>query len=274
MKNKKSLGQNFLRSKGALGAMVDAGDPTANDMILEIGPGEGVLTEKLLALAGKVIAVEKDHRLIPHLKEKFKKEIEAGRFDLVEKDILEFDTSLLNFYTHPYKIIANIPYYITGQILKMFLGSENPPQSMTLLLQKEVAERIVAKNKKESLLSVSVKIFGTPKYIKTVGRGAFVPPPKVDSAIISIRNINKTKFDGLTPLAPLNLRGEPEKKFFEIVRAGFAHKRKFLFGNLVSRGTLDTSKMKEVFEKCGVAEKARAEDLKIEDWVCLTRELM
>lgn len=258
---KKSLGQHFLRDEAALSAIVDAGDPTMDDIVLEIGPGKGVLTEKLLCLAGKVIAVEKDSRLVPFLREKFKKEIKEGKFDIVEKDILEFDISLLNFYTHPYKIIANIPYYITGQVIRKFLEAENQPESMTLLLQKEVAERIVAKDKKESLLSVSVKIFGTPTYIKTVKKGAFSPQPKVDSAIISIRNINREKFEE---------GGVMEKKFFEILKAGFAHKRKLLAKNLGKFGKKE--QIEEIFKKCGIPEGTRAENLSVENWVCLARE--
>lgn len=269
MKAKKSLGQNFLKSKSALDAVIDTGDPAADDIVLEIGPGEGVLTEKLLIFAGKVIAIEKDRRLVPFLKEKFKKEIKAGKFDIVEKDILEFDEGLLKFYAHPYKIIANIPYYITGQVIKKFLESKNQPESMTLLLQKEVAERILAKDKKESLLSISVKIFGTPKYIKTVGRGAFSPQPNVDSAILHIGNISKSRFTGIK-----------ESKFFEILRKGFSHKRKLLIKNLISgqiimsKVPFDISTMKNIFKKCGIPEKVRAENLSVENWICLTKNLL
>ena len=112
MKAKKSLGQHFLKSEKALSQILDAGDVHADDIVLEIGPGQGALTERLLALAGKVIAIEKDAALIPFLQEKFAKEIAEGRLDIVEKDILKFDTEDLRFYKRPYKLIANIPYYI------------------------------------------------------------------------------------------------------------------------------------------------------------------
>lgn len=276
MQAKKSLGQNFLRSKAALDAIVDASDPAPDDIVLEIGPGEGVLTAELLKFAGKVIAVEKDRRLIPILEEKFSEDIKEGKLDVIEKDILDFDPKILRFYDHPYKVSANIPYYITGQVIRKFLEAENQPESMTLLLQKEVAERIVAKDGKESLLSISVKAFGTPKYIKTVPRGAFHPMPKVDSAIIFIGSISRDKFK-TPPPTPLP-KGEEaggravifqskklEKKFFEILKKGFGHKRKFLIKNL--------GVSKAVFDTCKIPEKARAEDLKVEDWIRLARSL-
>ena len=167
MFQKKSLGQNFLKSKSVITAILDASDPTPDEIILEVGPGEGFMTEELVKYSSKVIVVEKDHRLIPILGEKFKKQIEEGRLDILEKDILDFDISTLKFYKHPYKVIANIPYYITGQIIRMFLESDYQPLSMTLLVQKEVAERIIARDKKESLLSLSVKVFGDPKIIRS-----------------------------------------------------------------------------------------------------------
>jgi 16S rRNA (adenine1518-N6/adenine1519-N6)-dimethyltransferase len=260
MYQKKSLGQNFLKSKTALSAIIDAGDPTPDDIVLEIGPGEGILTENLLKFAGKVIVVEKDKRLIPYLQEKFNSEIIAGKLDVIEKDILEFDINLLNFYTHPYKVIANIPYYITGQVIRKFLESHNQPESMTLLLQKEVAERIVAKNGKESLLSISVKVYGTPRYIRTVGRGAFSPQPNVDSAIIHIENISRKNLDGVD-----------EEKFFEILHAGFAHKRKQLLPNLANIYT--KSAISRAFDACKLDYKCRAEDISLSQWISLTRLL-
>ncbi len=273
MRAKKSLGQNFLRSRAALDAIVDAGDPTGEDIILEIGPGEGVLTERLLALAGKVIAIEKDSRLIPILKEKFEKEIKDGKLDIAEKDILDFNPEILKFYDHPYKVIANIPYYVTGQVIRKFLETEHQPESMTLLVQKEVADRIMVRDGKESILSISVKAYGEPKYIKTVPRGAFAPMPKVDSAIIHIGNINKKRFEEITPSIPLTTRGRsnPEKKFFEILRKGFAHKRKLLMKNLEEFGK---EKVKESFERCGIPQNTRAEELKVEDWICLAKNLV
>ena len=260
MEKKKSLGQHFLKSQSALDAIVGALDPTAVDIVVEIGPGEGVLTEKILPLAAKVIAIEKDSRLIPLLQKKFAKYIEAGRFDLIEGDALEFDPAALQSYDlkkFDYKVVGNIPYYITGALLKKFLSETTQPSTIVFLIQKEVAQRI-ARDKKESILSLSVKAYGTPRYIKTVPAGAFSPPPEVDSAILAIQNISRHTF------------ADPaqEQKFFEIVRAGFAHKRKLLARNLES--VLGEQTL-EAMRAAQIPAKARAEEVDLTRWVSLTR---
>ena len=157
-------------------------------MILEIGPGKGALTKKLLEKSGIVIAIEKDRELFGLLKDKFEKEIENKKLILVNEDILEFDTDKLQNY----KIIANIPYNITGAILKKFLTAKNQPETMVLMVQNEVAKRIVARDKKESILSISVKAYGEPKMIMKVPARYFSPSPKVDSAVILIKNFGKS----------------------------------------------------------------------------------
>ena len=177
---KKSLGQHFLKSERALSSIIESAKISPGETILEIGPGLGVLTEKLLDAGAKVIAVEKDDSLFVFLKEKF-----GEKINLIHEDILDFDSNDLG----KYKIVANIPYNITGAILEKFLSADNQPESMVLLVQKEVAERIVARNNKESILSISVKAYGDPKYIEKVLAGSFVPAPNVDSAIILIKNM-------------------------------------------------------------------------------------
>jgi 16S rRNA (adenine1518-N6/adenine1519-N6)-dimethyltransferase len=218
---KKHLGQNFLKSKPALHAMCEAGGVNEKDIILEIGPGKGALTEKLLEKAGVVIAVEKDIDLFNFLQEKFRGEIKSGKLILIKDDILDFNPATYYLLPTTYKVIANIPYNITGAIIKKFLSCNEQPQTMVLLVQKEVAERIVARDGKESILSLSVKAYGTPKYIMKVGKRFFSPEPKVDSAILLINNISKNFFDKIS-----------EEAFFEIIKAGFAHKRKVLIANL------------------------------------------
>jgi 16S rRNA (adenine1518-N6/adenine1519-N6)-dimethyltransferase len=282
---KKSLGQNFLKSKEALRALVEAGGVTSEDVILEVGPGKGVLTEELVKLAKKVIAVEKDDRLIELLNEKFKNEIAEGKLEILHQDILEFDPKLLSTTppraqpsqnasagtvgTPPnlggdgevrYKIIANIPYYITGTFLQKFLESDVQPSTMVLMVQKEVAQRIATKDPatgqpsgKESILSISVKAYGTPKYIMTVKAKYFSPEPNVDSAIICINGISKDFFTTFS-----------EQKFFEVVKLGFAHKRKMLIGNLSEK--YPREQLLDVFAKVGMNEKARAEDLELSQW--------
>ncbi|HBD24702.1 MAG TPA: ribosomal RNA small subunit methyltransferase A [Candidatus Zambryskibacteria bacterium] len=252
MIKKKSLGQHFLNSPKIISDIVSAGKVGANDVVVEIGPGEGTLTSALLKTGARIMAVEKDDRLIPFLQEKFENEISSGKLILIHTDILLCDVEKI--IRGPYKLVANIPYYITGQIIRMFLESKNQPKLMTLLVQKEVAERIVAGNKKESLLSLSVKIYGEPKLVRAVGRGAFSPQPNVDSAVLNIENISRKKLEGVE-----------DKKFFEMIHAGFAHKRKQLLPNL---GDLYKKEdLISAFEKCGLDPKSRAEDVSLETWI-------
>jgi 16S rRNA (adenine1518-N6/adenine1519-N6)-dimethyltransferase len=190
IKPKKSLGQNFLKSEAALRKIIEVGEIKKDDVILEIGPGKGALTSRLLEHAGLVIAVEKDRELFELLKIKFNKEIEEKKLKLINEDILE-DGITTTLKPLRYKIIANIPYNITGAILKKFLTAENQPTSMVLMVQNEVAKRIVARDGKESILSVSVKAYGTPKLVMKVEARYFSPAPKVDSAIISIKDISR-----------------------------------------------------------------------------------
>jgi 16S rRNA (adenine1518-N6/adenine1519-N6)-dimethyltransferase len=251
MHAKKSLGQNFLKSEPALRKIVEAGEIEKSDIILEIGPGRGALTTKLLEKAKTVVAVEKDGELFEFLKKKFEKEIVGGKLNLLNKDILDFD-----FGEENYKVIANIPYNITGAILKKFLTAKNQPASMVLMVQNEVAKRIVARDGKESILSISVKAYGQPKMIMKVPARYFSPAPKVDSAIIAIKEISRKFFKE---------NGINERHFWEIVRAGFAHKRKKLSSNLKSIKN---------YNKNGNGielENKRAEELTISDWIPLLK---
>ncbi|MFA6354803.1 MAG: 16S rRNA (adenine(1518)-N(6)/adenine(1519)-N(6))-dimethyltransferase RsmA, partial [Candidatus Paceibacterota bacterium] len=219
---KKSMGQNFLKSKEALFKMCEASSLCDKDIVIEIGPGKGALTEKLLERVRQVIAIEKDHDLMEILNEKFDKEIKNKKLVLLNEDILNFDPLIHGLGEGKYKIVANIPYNITGLIIRKFLSETIKPTSMTLLVQKEVAERIVARDGKESILSLSVKAYGEPKYIMKVHKRFFSPSPKVDSAIIHIGNIGNKYFRNKNE----------EKVFFEVIKAGFAHKRKVLRKNL------------------------------------------
>ncbi len=193
---KKSLGQNFLSSKKIVERIVMEAKVSKEDCVLEIGPGKGILTEALLEKVKKVIAVEKDDFLFEFLKEKFAKEIKVKKLEIIHEDIVDFDQEKIK---KPYKLVANIPYNITGEILRKFLSGKNKPESMTVLVQKEVAERIFARDGKESLLSISVKIFGTPRLGFVISRGQFNPVPNVDSRVLSIDNINEVskKFEAL-----------------------------------------------------------------------------
>ncbi len=257
---KKSLGQNFLKSQKALAEILYAGNVSKGDTILEIGPGKGALTEKLLSTGAHVVAIEKDQELVPYLQEKFTDEIEMGLFTLIEGDILEFDIEKSKHITNNYKLIANIPYNITGAIIRMFLETKNQPTTMVLLVQKEVAARI-ARDKKESILSLSVKAYGTPIYVSTVSKRYFNPAPKVDSAIISVHDINRSKFVSHTH----------EAEFFRLVKIAFAHKRKQLAGNL-KEGGYNTEWIEKQFSTYKLAKDVRAEDIPINIWVAVAKQ--
>ncbi len=257
MLRKKSLGQHFLHNPYYLRLIVDAAHLKAGERVLEIGPGEGALTRELLKRDVNVIAIEKDARLIPMLQEKFRIEISTGALLLVESDALAFAISKLKL--KKYIVVANIPYYITGALLKKFLSEKNQPSRMVLLVQKEVAERI-ARSTKESILSLSIKAYGTARYVKTVPRGAFSPVPSVDSAIMTVENISRKNF----------ANAHHEKRFFEMVRGGFSHKRKLLKRNLERLLGKNYVSMLQII---GIPDTARAEDVSLGQWIALSREV-
>lgn len=258
LRAKKSLGQHFLNSAAALAHIIDAATLAPGESVLEIGPGTGILTRALLDAGANVTAVEKDDRAADLLKEKFSADIAAGKLTLIHGDILKSDRTALGFAEGKYKLVANIPYYITGMILESFLEYEPRPSLMVLLVQKEVADRIVARDGKESILSISVKAFGVPRIVAKVPRGAFVPPPTVDSAVLAIEGISDASFREKR----LNIR-----TFFARVKAGFAHKRKLLKRNLES--VLSPEKIGAIWSHAGLPETARAEDLDIGSWLAL-----
>ncbi len=255
---KKSLGQNFLTSKTIVKKIVAAGDVSAHDTVLEIGPGKGALTGELLATGAHVIAIEKDRDLIPVLQEKFAKEVDGGRLVLREDDVLLFDPKEAGLREHSYKLVANIPYYITGEIMRRFLSETLQPSLMVVLVQKEVAERVAAKDGKESILSLSVKLYGEPKLVLRVPRKFFSPSPNVDSAVLAIKNIGRK-----------NLSRKDEPRFFEIVKQGFSQKRKQvvpLLGKI-----LDKETVLDVLAAHDLAPSVRAEDIPLDVWIALTK---
>jgi len=260
IKAKKSLGQNFLKSKTALFAMIKAGEITSKDIVLEIGPGQGALTEKILETGAKVIAVEKDYRLIEVLNEKFEKEAKNGQFALIYGDILELDLDKIGLKNGNFKLIANIPYYITGLIFRKFLSGDIQPKKLVIMVQKEIADRIIARDGKESLLSLSVKAYGTAKKIMKVEKENFSPKPKVDSAILLIDNISRDFFTEIS-----------EEKFFDVIKTGFAHKRKMLIANLKEK--FGKNDLYKIFLCLNILTNSRSEDLKLENWKNLIKNL-
>lgn len=254
---KKSLGQNFLASPVAIEDIARAAEIVSGETVVEIGPGMGVLTEALLRLGARVVAIEKDDRLQSILGAKFAKEMRDGNLTLIHADILEVDYTL---FKSPYKVVANIPYYITGAILRMFLEAPEKPSTMVLMVQKEVADRIIAHDSKESMLSISVKAYGKPVMIRKVGKGSFRPAPTVDSAVIRIEDISN----------PFSSQME-EKRFFDIMHTGFAQKRKKLSRNLEAIATRET--IENVFKTLSLDENTRAEDVAPALWIELAKTL-
>ncbi len=260
MKAKKSLGQHFLTSTGIAKRIVQAGQVAKGDIVLEIGPGKGILTRALLDQGAKVIAVEKDDRAIPLLDEAFAKEIGEGSLVLVHDDALTVDLSKYGL-TKPYSysLVANIPYYITGSILRTYLTHESPPRYIAVLVQKEVAERI-ARAKKSSILSLSVIAYGKPRYVETVKARFFKPEPKVDSAILAI-SLMDPPFDNK----------QHEKAFFDLLHIAFGQKRKQLFGTLSKKYKREA--VESIFNELSIPKSIRAEELPLNAWVTLSRSL-
>jgi 16S rRNA (adenine1518-N6/adenine1519-N6)-dimethyltransferase len=262
MHAKKSLGQNFLKSKVIVSRMAKASGVSVGDTVIEIGPGKGILTDALLETGARIIAVEKDRELIPFLSKKFSEAVDERRLKIIEADILKVTEDELGIKGKIYHIVANIPYYITGELLRIFLSRSHQPHSMTLLVQKEVARRIVAHDKKESILSLSVKLYGIPHLVEIVKRTMFTPAPNVDSAVIHIESISKTK---------LKDAQVSEKDFFEVIKMAFSQKRKQLVGNLKSFKKSD--ELIELLSKKNIPVTVRAEDIPFTLWLELVRAL-
>jgi len=250
----KNLGQHFLTSHDIARTAIDALGPKSGDVVVEIGPGSGILTKILLEKGASVVAIEKDAALVRELERTFAQDIASGKLEMIEDDIRDFNLPRYKLGAISYKLIGNIPYYITGTILRLSLSANPQPRRAVFMVQKEVADRILARDGKESILSISVKAYGSPRYVRTVKRGSFNPPPRVTSALITIEDISRNFFTGID-----------EAAFFACVRKGFAHKRKLLKKNLgVEANTLVS---------CGIQPDARAEDLTLSQWRCLAQSL-
>ena len=251
---KKSLGQHWLKDPEILADIAEAAELTGDDVVLEIGPGLGTLTSRLLARANSVIAVEFDADLARKLPGQFP----GKKLTVINQDILQFD---LNQLPKNYKVVANVPYYITSKIVEKLMTAENKPSIAVLLVQKEVAERIAAGAGNMSVLSVSVQIFAEAELDIEVPRQFFTPPPKVDSQVVVLRTRNNPL---ITP--------EDQRDFFRIVKAGFSAKRKKLRSSLSGGLGIDKSVAEELLKNAGISPDARAEDLTIEDWKRLLKE--
>jgi len=310
---KKNYGQHFLVDENILSEIVEAADIQSNDVIVEVGPGLGVLTEKLLEKAGQVFAIEADEFLAGYLEKRFNSNVIASEREAIYQadchglrprndknltlikgdglkvlDSMEFKKNVLS---KNYKFVANIPYSITSKLLRILLENEYPPTSITCLVQKEVAERIIAKPGSMSLLSLSVQYYGEPKIIAKVPAGAFWPPPKIESAILKISNIKHSQARELPNLEDSSrpASGQTElnkqdkfriesgmtegKQVFRIARMGFSSKRKTLVNNLVGGLRIAKEEAIDIIKSVGLNENIRAQELSVEQWQKLANKL-
>lgn len=251
---KKQLGQNFLKNYKVVEQIIASADISEKDMIIEVGPGMGILTEELAKSGAKVLAIEKDFNLIDKLRKDLGK---YKNLKISHQDILLFDPVSID---SNYKVIANIPYNITSPIIRKFLESPHKPQEMILMVQKEVAERICANpgSSERGLLTLIIEFYANAEILFEVSRQDFYPVPKVDSAVIKLIEKRKEKKDDIEP-----------ELFFKLVKAGFASKRQQIHNSLAATLRWDKEKVAGLLEKSQINPVLRAEDLSLENWLKL-----
>jgi 16S rRNA (adenine1518-N6/adenine1519-N6)-dimethyltransferase len=245
---KKALGQHWLTDEATLAAMCDAVDVSENDTVLEIGPGLGTLTELLVKRAKRVIAVEYDKTLAVELPDR----VPAGNLDVVSQDILSFDLTQM---PEGYKVVANIPYYLTSNLIRVLSESSHAPSRVALLVQKEVAERVAAGPGGMSLLSVSAQYYWEVSLGPVVKAELFTPPPKVDSQILVMHNRKEPLFKDIDA-----------KLFFRIVKAGFAGRRKTLLNSLSAGLQVTKPETNELLRRAQIQPSLRAQNLSLDAW--------
>lgn len=250
---KKSLGQNFLHNKAILNTMVKAANINENDLILEIGPGTGSLTNELLKTKAKIISVEADNRMEEVLNNQFK---EHSNFKLVIDDIRKYYPVFLNQKISNFKIVANIPYYLSSFLFRLFFENTPKPTTVVLMTQKELAMKIAKKEIANNKLRMYINLFFDTKYITTVKKQNFKPQPKVDSAIIAFYSNNK------------KYTNQYINKFEKAINAGFRQPRKMLISNLKNYYDKDIA-YSEIFSKLEINIKSRPEELNFETWITL-----
>lgn len=248
MKPKKELGQHWLHDDYSLQAIADAAEIEQDDTVLEIGPGLGTLTQVLVERAKQVVAVEFDHQLSADLPRR----VTANNLTIVNADILSFNLQEL---PAGYKVVANVPYYITSKIVQLFAQSDNPPSVAVLLVQKEVAERLAAGPGDLSILAISAQVYFEMSLGIEVPAYLFTPPPKVDSQVVILRRRSE-------PLVP----EQDIAAFFRVVKAGFSEKRKQLRSSLAGGLQMEKSEVESWLERAGIASTARAQELSIDQW--------
>ena len=256
----KYKGQHFLISKTILKKIIARADIKSGETILEIGPGTGNLTQVLLETGASVVAVEKDQNLVEILKSKVK----SQKLKVVEEDILKFEEIKIN---RPYKIVANIPYYLTGQLIQKFLLSQNPPQFMILMVQKEVGERISSRPPRANYFSSLVQFLAEPEILFKVKKENFWPQPKVDSVVIKLtpHHLNKVRrsFDIVEM-----------KKFIEFLRVVFRQPRQTVFNNLRKNIAIKPEELEKLFKKFNLTKNTRPQNLNQEQLLEIFKSIM
>ena len=251
---KKELGQHWLKDRDILAAIADDAELMPEDTVLEIGPGLGTLTSELLRRAGRVVAVEFD----PDLARKLPGQFPGKNLQVVHEDILQFNLGSL---PAGYKVVANVPYYITSKIIEKLMTAKNKPSLVVILVQKEVAERVAAGPGDMSILAISAQVFAKARLGVEVPREYFTPPPKVDSQVVILETL----------AAPL-VAPEDEKAFFRVVKAGFAARRKKLRSSIAAGLAISKPAAEELLRHATINPDSRAEDLSIDDWLRLARD--
>jgi len=258
----KRLGQNFLTNKAVIKKIIKAARLKIKDIVLEIGPGIGTLTQDLSKEAKKLIAVEKDLKMYDILKELLKC-WNVKNVEILKEDILKFNPLTYKLKAKSYKVVANLPFYLTAPAIRKFLETKLPPELIILVVQKEVAQRICARPPKMNILAVSVQFYAKPKIISYISKKSFWPLPKVDSAIIKIQNIISASHR--------RRKSAFNQRFFRIVKAGFSQPRKQLANNLSKKLELNKEGVKSWLLKNNIQPAQRAETLFIKDWINLTK---
>jgi 16S rRNA (adenine1518-N6/adenine1519-N6)-dimethyltransferase len=286
LRPRKRLGQHFLADPNILRKIVDAAQLSPQDVVLEIGPGLGMLTRRLAQAAGRVIAVELDEGMIGVLRGEM---AHLTNLELVQGDILQLDPMALIQGPKsselkpplPYTVVANLPYYITSAAIRHLLEADPPPRRLVLTVQQEVAKRIVAKPGAMSLLAVSVQFYGQPRIVTRIPAGAFVPPPSVDSAVVCIDTFAPGGYDAVNGEGntaagqdgPTAVPVPDPKTFFRVARAGFGQKRKQLKNALAAGLGLSSADVITVMVRAGVEPHRRAQTLTLAEWANLACEL-
>ncbi len=256
---KKSLGQHWLNDPASLQAMVTAADVQVGDVVLEVGPGQGSLTQVLLDAGAKVVAVELDDHLARTLPGKFIGQFASQRIELHHQSILDFD--LTNLPTS-YKLVANIPYYLTGKLLRQISESANPPVAAAILVQKEVAQRVCASPGQMSILAVTAQYYWQTSLGSVVPANLFEPPPKVDSQILILTRRSKPLFDDVDA-----------KAYFRLVKAGFSNKRKTLTNSLAGGLGISKTEVERELTTANLNPTVRAQQLSLDDWHTLLQAI-